>query len=111
VRALVVADFAFNRDLHKLLLQQEGVEVTLARDGKETFEKYKAQGSEFFDFILMDIQMPVMDGFTSAKEIRLWKKRIEREMWIFILYQESIATKIMFWLRLKLKRREQKQLV
>ncbi len=73
VRALVVDDFAFNRDLHKLLLQQEGVNVTLARDGKEAFEKYKAGGSDFFDFILMDVQMPVMDGFTSAKEIRSWE--------------------------------------
>ena len=75
VRALVVDDFAFNRDLHKLLLQQEGVHATLARYGKEAFEKYKAQGSEFFDFILMDVQMPVMNGVTSAKEIRSWETK------------------------------------
>lgn len=75
VRALVVDDFAFNRDLHKLLLQQEGVHVTLAQNGKEALEKYKAQGDEYFDFILMDVQMPVMDGFTSAKEMRSWEAK------------------------------------
>jgi len=73
VRALVVDDFAFNRDLHKLLLQQEGVNVTLAQDGKEALERYKTQGNGYFDFIMMDVQMPVMDGFTAAKEIRLWE--------------------------------------
>jgi len=79
VRALVVDDFAFNRDLHKLLLQQEGVHVTLAQDGKEALEKYKAQESDYFDFIMMDVQMPVMDGLTSAKEIRSWETKKGRK--------------------------------
>jgi len=72
-RGLVVDDFSYNRDIHKLLLEREGVQVNLACDGKEAVERYKAQGPKFYDFIMMDVQMPEMDGFTAAKEIRNWE--------------------------------------
>jgi len=70
VNALVVDDYDFNRNLHKLLLEREGVQVTLASDGKEALEKYKSMGNDYYDLILMDINMPVMNGVTSAKMIR-----------------------------------------
>jgi len=73
IRALVVDDYSVNRYLHKLLLEQEGVQVSVAGDGKEALEKYKTQKDDSFDFIMMDVQMPVMDGFTSAKLIREWE--------------------------------------
>ena len=73
--SLVVDDYAFNRDLHKLLLEKKEVEVSLASDGQEAFDAYvRAGGSDYFDFIMMDVQMPVMDGFTSAKRIREWER-------------------------------------
>jgi len=75
VNALVVDDFSFNRDLHKLLLEREGIQVTLASDGKEALEKYKGKGEGYFNFIMMDIQMPQMDGITAAKEIREYEKK------------------------------------
>ena len=72
--ALVVDDYAFNRDLHKLLLEKNEVEVTLASDGQEALDIYQKQGgSDYFSFIMMDVRMPVMDGFTSAKKIREWE--------------------------------------
>ena len=74
VTSLVVDDYAFNRDLHKLLLEREGVRVSMASDGKEAFEKYKLKTDDHFDFILMDVNMPEMDGFTAAKEIRKWER-------------------------------------
>jgi len=75
VNALVVDDYDFNRNLHKLLLEREGVHVTLANDGKEALQKYKAKGNDYFDFILMDINMPVMDGIESALLIREWEEK------------------------------------
>jgi len=74
VNALVVDDFQFNRNLHKLLLEREGVQVTLACDGKEALEKYKEKGDGYFNMIFMDINMPEMDGITSAKKIREWEE-------------------------------------
>jgi len=81
VRALVVDDLDFNRDLHKLLLEREGVQVTLAHNGKEAVHKYKQRGEEeeYFDFIFMDLNMPVMDGFTATKEIRRWEVQNHRK--------------------------------
>jgi len=75
VRGLVVDDYAYNRDIHKLLLEREGVCVDLANDGQEALDKYMAQGDFYYDFIMLDIQMPVMDGFTAAVKIREWEKK------------------------------------
>ena len=86
VHALVVDDYDFNRDLHKLLLEREGVHVTLAENGKEAVEKFKEKGEGFFDFVFMDINMPVMDGFCATKEIRHWEieNRRKRVMIYFV---------------------------
>lgn len=81
LKALVVDDYSVNRYLHSLLLEREEVEVMMASDGKEAVEKYTS-GQNQFDLIFMDVQMPEMDGFAAAKEIRKWemrqnKKRVE----------------------------------
>ena len=80
VTCLVVDDYPFNRDLHKLILEKEDVHVTVAGDGKEALETYIKHGGEYFDFILMDVRMPVMDGFESAKEIRVWERQENKKM-------------------------------
>jgi len=79
ISVLVVDDSDFNRDLHKLLLEREGVQVTLAKNGFEAVEKYKEKGEDYFDFIFMDISMPIMDGFAATKEIRRWEAENHRK--------------------------------
>ena len=75
IRALVVDDYAYNRDLHKLLVEREGVQqVVTACDGKEAVERYLSKGDDYYDFIMMDVQMPEMDGFTAAKKIRQYEE-------------------------------------
>jgi len=75
VNVLIVDDYGYNRDLHKLLLEQEGVHVVLAANGQEGVECYQSYEEDYFAFILMDVQMPVMDGFTAAKVIREWENK------------------------------------
>ena len=75
IRALVVDDYEYNRSIHKLLLEKEGVEVELASNGREAVEMYKSKEEGYFNFIFMDIQMPIMDGFEATKLI----KRYEHE--------------------------------
>jgi two-component system sensor histidine kinase/response regulator len=66
-RVLLVEDNEINRDLASELLGDLGIVVEMAVNGKEGVERVFA---ESFDLVLMDIQMPVMDGLTATKTIR-----------------------------------------
>jgi PAS domain S-box-containing protein len=67
VRLLLVEDNAVNRELIKIMLEPFGVDVETANDGVAGVEAMR-QGQ--FDLVLMDVQMPVMDGLTATREIR-----------------------------------------
>ena len=67
-------DYDFNRNLHKLLLEREGVQVTLACDGIEAVNKYREKGPGDFDLLFMDINMPKLDGISAVKAIRKWEE-------------------------------------
>lgn len=67
LRVLLVEDNPINQDLARRRVQKLGHEVTLAEDGLEAVEKIK---EDSFDCILMDIQMPRMDGFAATRAIR-----------------------------------------
>jgi len=67
IRILVAEDVDLNKFLVKHILESWGCDVTIASNGKEAVEKVKQQ---YFDLILMDIQMPEMDGITATNIIR-----------------------------------------
>jgi signal transduction histidine kinase/ActR/RegA family two-component response regulator len=64
---LLAEDNLVNQKIGVALLEREGHRATLARDGHETLEKFRQGG---FDLILMDIEMPGMDGLTATAAIR-----------------------------------------
>jgi len=66
-RVLLVEDNAINRDLAAELLGDLGIQVAIAVNGRQALDMVAA---EAFDMVLMDIQMPVMDGLTATKLIR-----------------------------------------
>lgn len=66
---LLAEDNDLNREIVTELLQMTGVTVDCAVNGKEALEKFLA-GGEAYDLILMDVQMPVMDGYQAAEAIR-----------------------------------------
>jgi len=69
LNVLLVDDRDVNLKVARLMLQKFGCEVTLATNGEEAISIYKEKPS-FFDLIIMDIQMPVMDGITATKKLR-----------------------------------------
>jgi signal transduction histidine kinase/CheY-like chemotaxis protein/HAMP domain-containing protein len=69
-RCLIVDDIEINRDILVELLSDTGIDMETAANGKEALEKFAASAEGYFDIILMDMQMPVMDGCTAVLEIR-----------------------------------------
>jgi CheY-like chemotaxis protein len=68
MRVLVVDDDAVNREIASSFLEWCGVEHVLAADGAEAVRLFGGAGE--FDLVLMDLHMPVMDGFAASKGIR-----------------------------------------
>jgi len=68
VRVLLVEDNAINRELASVLLQRVGAEVAVAEHGQQALEMLERQ---CFDCVLMDCQMPVMDGYSTTRALRL----------------------------------------
>lgn len=69
-RVLLVEDNLFNREIAFELLEDRGLTVETANDGSVAIEKIKNSEAGTFDFILMDVQMPVMDGYAATQIIR-----------------------------------------
>lgn len=69
-KILLAEDYELNMELATEILEMCGAEVTQARNGKEALECFRASPPGFFDAILMDMQMPVMDGCEAATAIR-----------------------------------------
>jgi CheY-like chemotaxis protein len=74
-RLLVVEDLEFNRILEETLLEESGFLVECAVHGLEAVEAVKSHPAGYYDLILMDIQMPVMNGYEATKAIRAMKDR------------------------------------
>lgn len=69
-RILLVEDNELNREIAAEILQMAGFEIETAEDGKISVDKFAESSPGYYDLILMDIRMPVMDGYEATKTIR-----------------------------------------
>jgi CheY-like chemotaxis protein len=79
---LLAEDNEVNRRVATRLLEREGHHVTSATDGRKAFEMSQQRA---FDLILMDVQMPEMDGFQATSAIRTWEKSRGRHVAIIAM--------------------------
>ena len=70
VKLLLVEDNFVNREIATLILQESGFVLDTAENGREAVDKVTASAPGDYDAILMDIQMPVMDGYEATRAIR-----------------------------------------
>lgn len=69
-KILLVEDNSLNQEIAKTVLEEVGFIVDTADDGIIAVDKIKKAKDEQYDLILMDIQMPLVDGYTATKQIR-----------------------------------------
>lgn len=69
-KILLVEDNDFNREITAETLDDLGLLVDCCGNGKEAIDMLHRKGAEYYDAILMDIRMPVMDGYAATKRIR-----------------------------------------
>jgi two-component system sensor histidine kinase/response regulator len=75
-RILLVEDNEINQQVAREILEGAELKVTLANNGQEAVD---AVQKDHFDAVLMDVQMPVMDGYTATRKIREWETEVKKE--------------------------------
>ena len=75
IRILVVEDNEINLDIALELLQDAGAQVDTAMNGQEAVDRFCEKPEGFYQLILMDVQMPVMDGYSATRTLRALSRK------------------------------------
>lgn len=79
-RILIVDDVEINRVIIQSMLEDTGLEMDEAEDGAQALEKFSESSDGYYDMILMDVQMPVMDGYKASEKIRELKRNDAKDI-------------------------------
>lgn len=93
-RFLLVEDNAINSEIGKEMLFVLGAEVDTASDGQEACQKFEEAGRGRYNAILMDIQMPVMNGYEASRKIRCMEQCGGNEIPIFAMSANAFSEDI-----------------
>ena len=90
-KVLLVEDNELNREIAMEILTEDGLLVTEVTNGAEALEMLRSAGPGAFDAVLMDIQMPVMDGYTATREIRAMEEPLIAGLPIIAMTADAFA--------------------
>ena len=82
---LLAEDNDLNREIASYILKDEGIQVTEVKNGKEAVECFEKMPEYTFDVILMDVMMPILNGYEATKRIRNSSKEDARSIPIFAM--------------------------
>ena len=90
-RILLVEDNELNREIAEELIGATGASVESAEDGVQAVEKFKESAEGYYDLILMDVQMPHMDGYEATQCIRALGRSDAQKVPIFAMTANAFA--------------------
>lgn len=90
-RVLVVEDDALSVELCKEILDEEGVYADVAENGAKALEMIRNHPADYYCFVLMDLHMPVMDGYTATTHIRLMNDKDKASIPIIAMTVTGLA--------------------
>ncbi|MBR4471293.1 MAG: response regulator [Erysipelotrichaceae bacterium] len=93
-RILLVEDNFINREIACEILKATNAEIETAEDGQIALDKYLSSNENYYDIILMDIQMPIMDGYTATEKIRSAQRSDAKTIRIYAMSANIFAEDI-----------------
>jgi len=91
---LLCEDHPLNQEIAKAILEEQYALVTIAEDGEAGVKAFNGSGIGYFDCILMDIHMPIMDGYEAARQIRGLNRSDAKTVPIFAMTADAFADDI-----------------
>lgn len=94
VHILLADDTELNLDVARELLELAGADVDCAKNGQEAVDKFKASAEGTYDMILMDVQMPVINGYQATEQIRNLERQDAKDIPILAMTANAFTEDI-----------------